>query len=331
MVMVIRLSLVAALSILAARLDVEAQSERTKPRIAVLYSGASIASISGANPERDDMRAFLEGMRELGWVDGQNITIERTSAEGVPGRYRALAQTMVDRRVDALVISGVPAFVLAAQQATRTIPIVMAGLAGDPVGLGFAKSLAAPGGNVTGSTFTIGSEIIGKRLQLLKEVAPGISRVAVLSQFEPDISTESAARALGLTLLWARIDASRGITEPLADIKQKHANALLVYGGPAITYQREIIAFAATHRLPAMYVLNDFVKAGGLLSYSASYQDIFRRSAGYVDKILKGAKPGDLPIEQPIKFDLVINMKTAKALSLTIPPSLLLRADHVIE
>ena len=279
------------------------------------------------------MQAFLEGMRELGWVDGQNITIERRSAEGRTDRYPILAQEMVDLKVDVLIILGAPSFVLAAHQATRTIPIVIAGLAVDPVGLGLANSFAAPGGNVTGSTLIAGPDLGGKRLQLLKEVAPGISRVAVLSQpsIPVDAPTESAARALSLTLLWTPIDASKGITGTLGDVVQKQANALVVHGGPAFVYQREIIQFAAARRLPAVYVLPEFVRAGGLMAYGANYDDILRRSAGYVSKILRGAKPGDLPIEQPTKFELVINLTTAKALGLTIPPSLLGRADELIQ
>src|SRR5262245_31527547 len=292
-----------------------------------------IADLSGPNPTHPSMRGFLEGMRELGWVDGQNITIERRSALGHQDRYLALAQEMVDLKVDAMVISGAVLFVQAAQQATRTVPIVMAGFAGNPVTLKLANSFASPGGNVTGSTFTIGPEYGGKVLELLKEMAPRISRVAVLHQRSqgPSDATERAARTLSLSLLRTPIEASRGIAESLAEIKQKHVNALYVQGGPAWGYHRQIIEFAETHRLPAIYHLHDFVKAGGLMSYGADYADIFRRSASYVDKILKGANPGDLPIEQPTKFELLINLKTAKALGLTVPPSLLLRADEIIK
>ena len=322
-------------AVLAAPLAATAQPAGKVPRVAVLFTATPIADLSGPNPMSLSMRGFLEGMRELGWVDGQNITIERRSALGHTDRYLALAQEMVNLKVDVMVISGAVPFVQAAQQATRTVPIVMAGLAGNPVTLKLANSFASPGGNVTGSTFTIGPGHWGKLLELLKEMAPRISRVAILHQPGRDLSddamTERAARTLGLTLLGTPIDASRGIVEPLAEIKQRQVNALLVEGGPAWGYHRQIIEFAETHRLPAIYVFRDFVKAGGLMSYGADYADIFRRSASYVDKILKGANPGDLPIEQPTKFELLINLKTAKALGLTVPPSLLLRADEIIK
>ena len=319
------------LGLLAAPLAAEAQQARKVPRVGVLFAGAPIADISGPNPN-PVIRAFVEGMRDLGWVDGQNITIERRSALGHSDRYPALAQEMVDLNVDAMVISGAVQFVQAAQRTTRTIPIVMAGFAGDPVGLGLVNSLASPGGNITGSVFITGSEYIAKLLELLKEMSPGVSRVAMLAitRFDPS-PTERAARVLSLTLLWTPIDASTGIAGPLADIKQKHANGLLVGGGPGWRFHQQIIDFAATSRLPAIYMWRDFVKPGGLMSYGADYADIFRRATIYVDKILKGAKPGDLPIELPTKFELVINLKTAKALGLTIPPSLLLRADEVIQ
>src|SRR5215831_18862763 len=221
---------------------------------------------------------------------------------------------MVNLGVDVLVVSGAPMLVRAAQQATRTIPIVMVGLGGDPVTLGLAKSLPSPGGNVTGSTFVVSPAMNGKRLELLKEAAPRISRVAMLygsNDGGPNASATSAARALGLTLLWLPVDASRPIAGALTEVSRKHADALLVGGATVLHYQQEIIQFAATNRLPAMGVLPGYARAGGLMGYGASYNDLVRRSAGYVSKILRGVKPGDLPIEQPTKFDLIINQKTA--------------------
>jgi putative ABC transport system substrate-binding protein len=318
-----------SLGLLAAPLAAEAQPQRNKPTIALLFAQSPPAGISGPRPTSPSARAFLEGMRELGWVDGQNIAIERRSAEGHPDRYLALAQEMVRLKVDAVVISGVASFVVAARQATQTIPIVMVGLAGDPVELKLVKSLAKPGGNVTGSTFVAGPQF-SKRLELLKEAAPAVSRVAFLGS-PADSPAESEARALNVVILSTPIDAPGGVAGAFATITQKRADALLVAGSSAWTHHREIIEFAAAHRLPALYSWSDFPGAGGLMSYGADFADIFRRAASYVSKILKGAKPADLPIEQPTKFELVINLKTAKALGLTIPPSLLQRADQVIE
>jgi len=210
----------------------------------------------------------------------------------------------------------------------------MVGLAGNPVGLGLAKRFSSPGGNVTGSTLGSGGRMNGKRLELLKEVAPGISRVALLyppGQSMDDPETESAARTFGLTLLAIPVDASQPITGALTEVTRKRADALLVAGSTVLRYQREIIKFAAANRLPTAGVLTGYARAGGLKSYGASYDDLFRRSAAYVSKTLKGAKPGDLPIEQPTRFELVINLKTAKALGLTIPQSVLLRADEVLQ
>ena len=219
-----RIGLAVVLAVLLAPLAAEAQPERSKPRIAVLFAAIPIAEISGPNPKESSMRAFLEGMRAHGWIDGQNITIERRSAEGDNDRHLALAQEMVNLKVEVLVISGATPFVLAAQQATRTIPIVTAGLGRDPVALGLAKSFASPGGNVTGSTFWAGpGMMLSKWFELLKEVSPKISRVAFLYRpcggvFSPNTSTENAARALGITLFWTPIDSSKGIAGSLAGI-----------------------------------------------------------------------------------------------------------------
>ena len=319
---------------LAAPLGAEAQPERSKPRIAVLFNAIPIAEISGPNPKEFSMRAFLEGMRAHGWIDAQNITIERRSAEGDNDRFLSLAQEMVNLKVEVLVVSGNPSFVLAAQQATRTIPIVIAGLSVDPVRLGLAKSFASPGGNVTGSTFSAGPGLLGKWFELLKEVSPKISRVAFLYRsgggaFRPDTDTENAAHALGITLFWTPIDSSQGIAGSLAGIAQQQPNALAV--GAVVPRLHEIIEFAAIHRLPAIYNYRGYVEAGGLMSYGADWADLWRHAASYVSKILKGAKPADLPIVQPTEFNLVINLKTANALGFTIPQSVLVRADEIIQ
>src|SRR5262245_34036444 len=324
-------------SVLAAPLAAEAQPDRNKPRIALLAATTRIADISGPNPKDSSTRAFLDGMRALGWIDGKNITIDRMSAEGHPDRFLAVAQKAVGLQVEVLVVSGWQPYVLAAQQATRTIPIVMVGMGGDPVVLGLAKSLSSPGGNVTGSKFSADPGTQGKRIELLRELAPEISRVAVLHQSglgagdSSGAPTESAARAFGLTLLWIPVDTALGITGPLAQVRQNRADALLVQGGQPWLYRRDIIQFATTHRLPAAYAIQGFVEEGGLMSYGANYDDFYRRAAAYVDKILKGVNPADLPIEQPTRLELVINLKTARALGLTIPQSLLLRVDEVIQ
>jgi putative ABC transport system substrate-binding protein len=313
--------------LLAAPLAVEGQN---RPRIALLLGNTPIPEISGPIPTNPFVRAFLEGMRELGWVDGQNISIERRSAEGRPDRYLPLIQEMMTLKVDVIVVSGVLSLVASAQRASQTTPIVMAGLGGDPVQLGLVKSLANPAGNVTGST-NIAAPANGKRLELLKEAIPTASRVAAFVDLPVSDVIESAARALKVTLLPTRLDVPGGLAAAFVAFTQKRADALLVAGSSAWARHGEIIGLAAKHRFPAVYPWSNFATAGGLMSYGADYADIFRRATIYVDKILKGAKPGDLPIEQPTKFELVINLKTAKALGLTIPPSLLQRADQLIE
>jgi putative ABC transport system substrate-binding protein len=308
-------------AVLAAPLGAEAQPGRSKPRktpkVALLYVGTPEAEISGANPKNPAAKNFLEGLRECGWIDGQNIAIERRSAPGDPDRYLPLIQEMLSLKVDVLVISGAPKFVIAAQQATRTTPIVMAGLAGDPLKLGLANSYARLGGNVTGSTFTAAAGLTGKQLELLKEIAPATSRAAFIGM-TADSATESAARALGVAIVQVPFDNARP-TEALSIVVQNKVNALVVAAVSVWAHRGAVIDFAAKQRLPAVYAINECVMAGGLMSYSAPYSAIFRRAALYVDKILKGAKPGDLPIEQPTKFELWINKRTAKALGLTIP------------
>jgi len=237
--------------------------------------------------------------------------------------------------VDVIVAAGPPA-ARAAQQATRTIPIVIAGMP-DPVGSGLVDSLGRPGGNVTGLSTAAGPEIVGKRLELLKETVPKISRVVYIATQENWESqtgkhTRAAARAMGVTLLHAEVSRPEQLADAFAAITGHKAHALLVQPSSINFTRKEFITdFAMTQRLPAMYGFRDFVEAGGLMAYGQSVADLNRRAGDYVDKILKGAKPGDLPIQQPTKFELVINLKTAKALGLTIPPSLLLRADQVLE
>ena len=278
--------------------------------------------------------AFREGLRELGYTEGRNLVIERRSADGYPGRLGNLAADLVRLRVD-VIVTATTAAAQAAQRATTTIPIVFA-LADSPVSLGLVASVAKPGGNVTGLTGLI-VELTGKRLELLKQALPQLTRVAVLwapYQLSPAALKEAqnAARTLRLQLEASEVRDPSELDAAFNRMTASHAQALLILPNPMFVAQRIRIAeLALKHRLPAMYNLREFADVGGLLSYAPDLAHMSRRAATYVDKILKGAKPGDLPVEQPTKFDFVINLKTAKALGLTIPPSLLLQADQVIE
>jgi putative ABC transport system substrate-binding protein len=284
--------------------------------------------------------AFRQGLRDLGYVEGRNLVIEYRDAEGKFERIPALAAELVALKVDVIVTEGGNTAVpLAAKQATRTLPIVFAS-ASDPVASGLVTSLARPGDNVTGlSSFT--TELVGKRLELLTQTVPGVGQIAVLwlpgalgerTDKEMLTGAEVAARGLGVRLQFVEARAPADFDRAFSDMTRARAGALTLL--PSNLFRRELrrlLDLAGRHRLPAVYPWRDFVDAGGLMSYGASLTDSSRRAATYVDKILKGAKPGDLPIEQPTKFELVINLKTAKALGLTIPPSLLQRADQVIE
>jgi putative ABC transport system substrate-binding protein len=322
---------VLALSLLAAPLAAEAQQAAKVARIG--YLSPNLA----ASPHLRD--AFLQGLRDLGYVEGRNVVIEYRDAEGKFERLPALAAELVALKVDVILAEGGTLGPRVAKQATGTIPIVFAG-AGDPVGSGLVTSLARPGGNVTGLS-SLNPELIGKRLELLKQAVPGVDRVAVLwlpgalgERTDKDMLTgaDVAARALGVRLQFVEARGPDEFARAFSDMSSARAGALTVL--PSNRFLREhrrLVDLAAKNRLPAVYTSREFVDAGGLMSYGANQPDLFRRAATYVDKILKGAKPGDLPVEQPTKFELVINLKTAKALGLTIPPSLLQRADQVIE
>ena len=271
----------------------------------------------------------------MGYVEGRTIAIEYRLSEGRPERLPALAAELVRLKVDVIVTAGPPA-PLVAKQATTTIPIVFA-ISNDPVAEGVVSSLARPGGNITGLT-SIAPEVVGKQLELLKEVAPKVSQVAVLrnpsNQGHPLTlrQAEGAARALGLQLHIMQAGSPGEIDAAFAAMRSERAGGILVLRDPLFLGQRtQIAALAAKSRLPAVYSFREAAAAGGLMAYGASAPFMYRRAATYVDKILKGAKPADLPVEQPSKFELVINLKTAKALGLTISPSLLQRADEVIQ
>jgi putative ABC transport system substrate-binding protein len=313
------LATILALGLLAAPLAAEGQQAGKVPRIAVLL---------GPTNQRY-AEAFREGMRDLGWVHGQNITIETSPNPPVTPSSDWTAEVL---KLNFDVVVGSGAYIaMFARQAPSTVSVVMAGF-GDPVAAGFAKTLARPGGNVTGLV-SLPEVLNSKRLQLLKESFPKISRVAHLdgtSTLPPEV--ETAARALKVTLLPVKIDTPERFENAFSEIKQQRVDALFVNYAPFFwTQRRVIIEFAARQRLPAVYPFAIYAESGGLISYGAEHLDIYRRAATYVDKILKGARPGDLPIEQPTKFELVINLKTAKTLGLTLPQSVLLRADQVIE
>src|SRR5215813_9598627 len=318
---------IVALIIVVASLTANAQQAQPIPRLGFLASAS-------ADVTKSLLAAFQQGLRELGYVEGKNILIESRYAAGAFARLPDLAGELVRLRVDVIVTEGAPA-AHAAQQRTTTIPIVI-GNAGDPVGMGLVASLARPGGNITGLS-QMSPELMGKRLELLKEMVPAASRVAVL--FNPANPTsplqvpefQATAPALGVTLLPYEAKAANEIDRAFTAMHQERVEALIVVGDSMLgMHQRRIIELAAQARLPATYNLREFVDAGGLMSYGTHFEDLYRRAATYVDKILKGTKPADLPIEQPTKFALIINLKTAKALELTIPPTLLFQADEVI-
>jgi putative ABC transport system substrate-binding protein len=278
---------------------------------------------------------FRDRLRELGYEEGRNIVIEYRWADGRYERFPALIAELVALKVDAIVTAGTPASV-AVKNATTTIPLVMVAV-GDPVATGLVASLARPGGNITGLT-SMSVEMEGKRLELLREVSPKTSNIAVLwnaaspIQVIEEEEVRAAAQVLGMKLLSLGVRTREQIDEALAAIMRERPDALLVLADRLFLHHRtRLMDFAAQQRLPGVHAYRELVEAGGLMSYGPSYADMHRRAATYVDKILKGAKPADLPVERPIKFELVINLRAAKALGLTIPPSIILRADEVIE
>jgi putative ABC transport system substrate-binding protein len=320
-----------ALSIFVAPLAADAQPAEKVHRIGRLGPGFP-PTPTQPNPS---VEAFRQGLRELGYIEGQNIVIEYRYAEGRDDRLADLAAELVRLKVEVVVAGGSPA-IRAAQHATHTIPIVMAAPP-DAVAEGFVASLAHPGGNITGLSW-LGAELPGKRLEILKETVPQSVRIAVLANpasraSEPQLNNLTvAARALGLQLHVVELRRAEELDTAFAAMIRAGADALIVVSDPALMYglRGRIADLAATHRLPAMYNWRDDVAAGGLMSYGPSLPDIHRHAAVYVDKMLKGAKPADLPVEQPTKFELVINLKAAKALGLSIPPSILFQANEVI-
>jgi putative ABC transport system substrate-binding protein len=321
-----RLALCAVL--LAVSFPAQAQQPTKIPRIGFL-GGSSPSAISART------EAFRQGLRELGYVEGKNIVIEWRHAEGKFDRFPALVAELVRLKVDVIVTEG-PRATRAAKEATVTIPIVM-GFDDDPVGSGVVASLARPGGNITGLA-TLAPEISGKRLELLQEIVPRLSRVAVLgSSTQPANAqslreTELAAGALKMKLQYLDVLDPKDIETAFGAASKGRADAVLVLVSPVFNSQRkQIVELAVKNRLPAIYYAAEWVEDGGLMTYGVSRTDMFRRAATYVDKILKGAKPEDLPVEQPTKFEFIINLKAAKQIGLTIPPNVLVRADRVIK
>jgi putative ABC transport system substrate-binding protein len=294
-----------------------------------------IGLLSGAPLDPNLVAAFERGLREQGWRIGQDITVEYRRAEGHFDRLPKLAAELVSLKVELIVAVSAPE-TSAAKGATETIPIIFA-VHGDPIGTGDVQSLAHPGGNITGFS-QMHPELSRKQLELLKECVPAISHVAILwNSANPTKRLDwqeltPAAKALGIILESREVRSPGDLDSVVSAITTQRPDALLTLGDPLTVSLKTVIAgFASQQRLPAMYPFRQFVDIGGLMSYGADLADLFRRAAGHVDKVLKGQKPGDLPVEQPTKFELVINLKTAKALDLTVPPTLLARADEVIE
>jgi len=320
-----------AVGVLVGPLHGEAQPPSKIVRIGYLATDLTVGD--ARYPE-----AFRQGLRDLGYIEGRNVVIEYRDAKGKPERFPALAVELVEMNVDVIVCAGGTAGARAAQQATRTLPIVFSGV-GDPVTDGLVNSLARPGGNVTGLSL-VGPELVGKLLELLRQAVPRVSHVALL--FNPDATpvrmkpflkeADLAAQALGVRLQLVEARGPADFERAFSDMSKARADGLTVLATPAFGTGRQRLGdLAKKSRLPTVFAFREYVDAGGLMSYGPDLGDLSRRAAIYVDKILKGAKPSDLPVEQPTKFQLVINLKTAKALGLTMPPAVLARADHVVE
>jgi len=314
----------------AAAWPLAAQAQQAGKVSTIGYLGSTTRSVDSQQRQP----AFVERLRELGWIEGRNVAIEYRWAEGRPERYAEIAAEFVRLKVDVIVTTGTPT-VLAAKQATSLIPIVFAAV-GDPVGAGVVASVARPGGNATGLSVQQ-TDTAGKRLELLREVIPGLRHLAIIANSDNLSSlldmreAQAAARALGLDVVTSEIRRPEDIAPAFEALKGR-VDALYVAADPVLNTNRMRVAILAVGaRLPTMYGIREPIETGGLMYYGPNFADLYRRSADFVDKILRGTKPGDIPVEQPTKFDLVINLSTAKALGLTIPEAFLLRADEVIE
>jgi putative ABC transport system substrate-binding protein len=315
-----------ALVVLLTALPIHGQAQFVAKAARIGYLSPSSAAEDAVQSE-----AFRQGLRALGYVEGQSILLEARYADGRLERLQDMADELVRLKVD-VIVAGPTTAIRAVQQATRTIPIVMA-FAGDPVGEGFAARLARPGGNITGHSAAVG-EITAKRLQFLQAVVPGLSRVTQLTTPEAARAAvteiEAAGRKLGVRVTTTFVKSAGEVDRAFAALRDAHTGGIVV-GLALRPYWSQIVQLALRSKLPTVSGPREFVEAGGLMAYGPDYPDLYRRAATYVDKILKGARPGDLPVEEPTKFQLVINLKMAKALGVTIPPALLARADEVIE
>jgi putative ABC transport system substrate-binding protein len=312
-------------------LTARAQPTPRLPVVAFVHAVIPWTDMVGSDPVSPLARAFVHGLRDLGWVESQTVMIERRSAEGQPQRAPAIFAELMTSGVDVIAMGGSRWLREAAQQATKTIPTVLL-FDSDPVAEGVVPSLAQPGGNLTGVMVSPGGEFIGKRLQLLKELAPSVARVACIASSEVWESYRRSTAAADIPPVFAPVDHSEQFKEAFATILRERADALVTEGSPIIYVQRgRIVAFAAEHRLPLAANNRESVEEGGLMSYGVKASGLFSDLAIYVDRILKGSKASDLPIQRPTRFELIVNARTAKTLGLTIPPTLLAIADEVIE
>jgi putative ABC transport system substrate-binding protein len=318
--------LVLAAMLVGLPIAVNAQKQSNIPRVGILRPGAPV--IDGP------FRFFLQGLRDLGYVNGKNIVLEFRYAEGKRDRLPELARELVEQRVDVIFTGSNPA-IFALKDATKTIPIVIVS-SSDPVGTGFVASLARPGGNITGMSL-MASDLWPKRLELLKEIFPKLARAAMFwnksnagMTLEAN-ATRDAARVMGVTLLDRGVKDANEIESALEATSKDRPDGFLPLMDLSLrSHEKRILEFLTTNRLPAIFENKEMVESGGLMSYGANNNDVYRRAAIYVEKILKGAKPNDLPVEQPMKFDFIVNLKTAKQIGVTIPPNVLVRADRVI-
>ena len=316
----------AVIALLAVSPVAQAQQSQRLHRVGFIASTSPVSELLTVNPAA---RAFARGMLELGYIEGRDLVIEWRSAEGSLERTADIVRELVSMKID-VIVTVTDSMTQQAKDVTRTVPIVMAA-SSKPVELGLVRSLALPGGNVTGLTMDAGPDILGKRLQLLKELLPGTRRVAVLGPLD-ERAAEMAAQTIGIKLHFVAPDPAKQYANAFASLVRPRLDAVLVAAwAPNFAYRRQIADFAARNALPVMYPSRAYVEAGGLVSYGLDVSELFRHSASYVGRILRGAKPADLPIERPTKFELVVNLRTAKAMGLAIPPLLLVRADELIQ